>query len=168
MLYFLVDFQVTDSQTNITVLLNELGIETYKQYDEGKHVLEVNGKTLTYKSSIPSISVPSLIDLQLNVMKINRISGDINTLDPFIDTEKARALETTNIQQFLLKSSFSKTAQSTIYIALRNLCGLEPSEINTLFAMFFTKSGGGSIESLIDSCKGCAQEKRIKGNFEVF
>jgi hypothetical protein len=96
-------------------------------------------------------------------MKINRNCKGIDTLDPFINKERANALETSNIQEFLSRNSYSKAAQKVIYIAYRNLFGLEPSELNTLFTMLFTKSAGGSVESLVDSYENCAQEKKIKG-----
>ncbi len=143
--------------------MNELNIETYKQYDQGTNVLEINGQTLSYKSTIPDISVASLVDLQLIAMKINRNCKNISTLDPFVDVTRAQCLDRSNIQDYLFKSSFTKAAKSVIHIALRNLYGLEPSELNTLFTMFYTKAGGGTIEALVDSCKNCAQEKRVKG-----
>jgi monoamine oxidase len=155
---------VTDTQTNITRILNELEIETYKQYDSGRKVLEANGKLITYNSSIPKVSLLSLLDLQLMMMKISSTAKKINTLNPFENAQFATSLDLTNLDQYMVSKAFgSATSRSIIDPAIRVIFGTEMSQLNSLYGAMYVKSGGGSIENLALTDKGCSQEKRVKG-----
>lgn len=138
-------------------------METYKQYDTGISVLEADGQLKRYNSSIPNISYGSLIDLQLMMMKINRNCRKINTLDPFIRLSHASALDRENSKQFYMKNSMSQIAQAILRVAFRAIYGLEPEQISNLYATFYIKSSGGTIEAISLTEKDCAQEKRVKG-----
>lgn len=154
---------VTDSQTNITKLINELGIETYRQFDTGKKVLETNRKIVTYNSSIPKISLMSLVDLQLMMMKISSSCKKVSTLNPFENQAFAQSLDLINLESMLGSKSFTSTSRSIIDPTIRTIFGTELSQINGLFGSMYVKSGGGSVEKLALTEKGCAQEKRVKG-----
>ena len=56
----------------MTKLLKELNIETYRQFDTGRKVLETKGKVVFYNSTIPNISILSLFDLQLIILELDR------------------------------------------------------------------------------------------------
>jgi monoamine oxidase len=153
---------VTDTQTYITRLIKDLNLETYKQHDDGIKVLETNGSIVKYNSKIPRINLPALVDLQLIISKINRNAGKVSTIEPY-NSSYAAALDSTNIKQFLYSSSFTSSSKSIIDAAIRTVYGLEPSQLNTLFALMYVKSGNGTIESLTLTEKNCAQEKKVKG-----
>ena len=154
---------VCDTQVNVSSLLKEFNIQTYKQHDEGISILESNGKMNKYKTKIPNISISSLIDLQLMMMKVNRLCNKTSTLDPFLKMEYARSLDKTNIEEIMCKSAYTKIAKGIFSAAIRAIYGLEPSQINALFGLMYIKSGGGSIEAISLTEKDCAQEKRVKG-----
>lgn len=88
-------------------------------------------------------------------------------MDPFRNIDRAKKLDSMSIEQYLLGSKFfsyfnSKSARAILDVALRVVYGLEMKQINSLFALMYVKSGG-SIDRLILTDKGCAQEKRVKG-----
>jgi monoamine oxidase len=153
---------VTDTQKNITRLLNELALETYTQYDTGRKLLELNGKLVTYNSSIPNVSLLSLLDLQLMLSKLNSNSTKVNTLRPFEKIKFSTKMDSTNMERFLFSSSFNKIAKSIVEVAFRAIIGLELSQVNALFGLLYTKSAG-SFEALSLCEPGCAQEKKVKG-----
>lgn len=45
-------------------LCEQLGIGTYPQYDEGKHILMINGKVSTYTGNISSLNRSDLGELE--------------------------------------------------------------------------------------------------------
>lgn len=153
---------VTDTQENITRILNELKLETYTQFDSGRKVLETCGKVVSYTSSIPNVSLFSLFDLQLMLNKINNNAKKVNTLRPFENLQFARYMDSMNLEQWLFSSSFSATSRSIVEAASRTLFGLEMNQVNALYANNFVKSAG-SFEALTLCEAGCAQEKKIKG-----
>ena len=153
---------VTDSQEVVTKLINELNIETYTQFDTGRKLLEYNGQIVKYDSSIPNISLPSLVEIYLKLNKINSTAAKVNTMNPFENLKLADQLDSTNLDQFLSKHSYSSAVKSILTAAVRVVYGLELNQINTLFGLMYIKSGG-TIEKLTLAEKGCAQEKRVKG-----
>ncbi|CAF0707348.1 unnamed protein product [Brachionus calyciflorus] len=154
---------VSDSQIYISKLLKDLNIETYNQYVNGRKVLETNGKIVTYNSSMPNVSILSLLDLQMGSMKISSNAKKISTIFPFENIELASRLDKGSFDEFLLSTSFSSKSRSLLNPTVRTIFGVEPSQINGLFGLMYIKSGGGSLESLALTDKGCAQEKRVKG-----
>lgn len=138
-------------------------METYPQYIEGKKILETNQKIVNYNSSIPSVSILSLIDLQMGSMKISSNAKKVSTINPFENLALASKLDSGNLDEFLLSKSFSSKSRSFLDPAIRTIFGAEACQINALFGLMYIKSGGGSLESLALSDKGCAQEKKVKG-----
>jgi monoamine oxidase len=154
---------VSDSQPNVTKLLNKFGIETYKQQIDGKKVLEANKKLTIYKSSIPRISLFSLLDLNWIMTKFNIGAKRMNTIYPFENLSLANHLDSINLEQYLYSNSLSARARSIVEAAVRAIYGVESNQINALFGLMYGKSAGGTMEALALAEKNCAQEKRIKG-----
>ena len=105
----------------------------------------------------------SLIDLQMGSMKISSNAKKISTINPFANLSFASKLDSGNLDDFFLSKSFSSKSRSLLDPAIRTIFGAEASQINALFGLMYIKSGGGSLESLALSDKGCAQEKKVKG-----
>ena len=141
-------------------MLKELNIETFPQFDKGKKILEHNGNIVSYNSSIPNISYPSIIELGLNLNKINSFANKTNVLHPFENLKLARSLDSENLEQSLFKYSISATSRSIVRAAFATIFGLELNQVNTLYGAMYVKTGG-SIERLSLSEPGCAQEKRV-------
>jgi monoamine oxidase len=153
---------VTDTQKNITRLLNEFNIETYSQFDDGKKILESNGKVITYDNPIPLVTYLSQLDLQMMITKTNTNVAKINTLRPFEQMQLAAKLDSMNSEQWLFASSFNQTARTFVETNNRANYGLEMNQQNALFGLVYTKAAG-SFEALNLSNPGCAQEKKVKG-----
>ena len=78
--------------------MKELNIETYKQFDSGKKILETKGKLTNYSSTLPNVSVFSLLDLQLMLTKINSNAARVSPLHPFENYELAKRLDSLNLE----------------------------------------------------------------------
>ena len=79
-------------QKRLHALADELGIETFPTYTKGKKVLEVEGKVSTYKRTIPSMSVPNLIQMQGALSYLKRVRKRISPTGP-MTAEGAEALD---------------------------------------------------------------------------
>ena len=149
---------MTDDQKNITKLLNELEIETYKQFITGKKIMEIKGKLTNYTTSIPNVSILSLVDLQLMLNKINSNANKVSSLHPFENYELAKKLDSMSLDAFVYSSSFNSTSRAISDAAIKAVYGLDANQINALFGIMYVNSGG-SFEKLTLADKGCAQEK---------
>lgn len=154
---------VSDSQKNVTKLMNELGIKTYRQFDDGQKLLEANGKISLYNSSVPCSSLWSWIDMQLYMWRVNRDLKKISTIHPFSERKLASYLDKISAKEYLYSKSMSATVKSIFTSNMRTIYGLELDQINALFGMMYLKAGGGNVEAITYSDEGCAQEKRVCG-----
>jgi monoamine oxidase len=126
-------------------------------------VLEYTGKVVKYNSSIPKLSLPALVELQMTLNKSNSHAKKVSTLRPFENIEFATKMDMMNLEKFLYSGlSFSSSQRSIIDAAIKTIYGFEPSQLNTLFALMYIKSAG-SFEALALCNEGCAQEKKVKG-----
>ena len=154
---------VTDTQENITRLLNEFNLETYVQFDSGTKVLDMSGKVYTFAST-PNVPYASVLDKQLMISKINSNAAKISSLKPFENIDFAKKLDSMNFDQWLFTDSFDDTSKAMLAADYRTFIGLELNQLNALFGLTYIKSAG-SYERLELSSEGCAQEKKIKGNY---
>ena len=65
------------SQTRVLALADSLGVDRFPTHCKGKKVLEIDGKVSTYSGSIPSLSVSNLIELQLLILKIDKLAKTV-------------------------------------------------------------------------------------------
>ena len=154
---------MTHTQKNVTRLLNELNIETYRQYDEGKKLLLSNTNISVYNTSVPCSSLLSWIDMQSYMKRVDRYLTQISTVDPYENRQLANKLDKQTLKDYLYSKSVTSTVRSIFTSNMRTIFGLELEQVNNLFALMYLKSGGGSIEAITYSDEGCAQEKRVKG-----
>jgi monoamine oxidase len=154
---------VGDYQRNITNLLKELDIETYKQYDDGKKLLESNGQMSIYNTSVPCSSMLSWLDMNAYMKRVDKYVVQLSALYPFSNHTLAKYLDMCNLKNFLYSKSMTPTVRSIFNSNMRTIYGLEISQVNALYGLMYVKSGGGSVEAITYSDDGCAQSKRVKG-----
>ena len=154
---------MTHTQKNVTRLLNELEIETYRQYDDGKKMLLSNNQISVYNTSVPCSSFFSWLDMQAYMKRVDRYVKKLSTIDPFENKKLAEKLDKQNLKDYLFSKSVTPTVRSIFTSNMRTIFGLELEQVNNLFGLMYFKSGGGTIEAITYSDEGCAQEKRVKG-----
>lgn len=125
-------FQITDSQKNIGKLLKRFNVDTYKQFDTGKKILESNKGLLHYTDNNLNISALSKIDLNTIKTKFNIASDRINTTYPFENCNLATHLDEISLSQYLYSNSISTNAKILIENAVRSIFGLEYACIKLL------------------------------------
>jgi hypothetical protein len=60
------------TQENVTILLNELQLETYPQYHTGKSIAELHRRVHKYSLPIPFISLLSFLESIYNVFRVKQ------------------------------------------------------------------------------------------------
>eukprot|EP01098_Paradermamoeba_levis_P014672 TRINITY_DN7109_c0_g1_i1.p1 TRINITY_DN7109_c0_g1~~TRINITY_DN7109_c0_g1_i1.p1 ORF type:complete len:514 (+),score=160.26 TRINITY_DN7109_c0_g1_i1:47-1543(+) len=148
-----------NTQQNISRVCKELNVESFFQFENGKKILEVEGNVSSYSSSIPSLSLFNLIDLQLIIFRFEWFLRKINVFSPFL-SNRAYEFDSTSVEAFLKRVSWSSATISMIDVASRIILGQETRDVSLLWWLYYFKSGKG-VDSLIE-VKG-AQLMRFKG-----
>ena len=134
---------VATNQTHLLALADELGVQTYPQYVEGDHILDVEGRVAKYKEGEDLPLEPA--DLE----EFNRLMGELDALTGKIDVaapwtvEGAAALDAQTFESWLLNSTDSKPARAVFrLIAQVVYCG-EARPAVTVDPAYSGAAGGG-------------------------
>ncbi|CAF3696692.1 unnamed protein product, partial [Rotaria sp. Silwood1] len=151
---------VTDTQENITTLLEELQLETYMQYHTGKSISELHRRVQKYGLPVPFVSLLSFLETIYSVFRLESLVSNVPPWNPMM-TRNADYLDQHTLAD-LMKPWIRNSATPLLTAAVRTVFGCEPEQVNALFALTYAQAGGGFMRlSLTDP--GCAQEKKIKG-----
>jgi hypothetical protein len=105
--------------------LKRFNVNSYKQFDTGKKILESNKRLIHYTDNNLNISTLSKIDLNTIKTKFNIASDRINTTYPFENYNLATHLDEISLSQYLYSNSISTNAKIIIENAVRSIYGLE-------------------------------------------
>ncbi|CAF4258186.1 unnamed protein product, partial [Rotaria sordida] len=132
---------VTDTQENITALLNELKLETYLQYHTGKSIAELQRHIQKYTLSMPFISLLSFLESIYSVFRLESLASTVPTWNPMM-TRNADYLDQRTLED-LMKPWIHNRAKPLMSAAIRTVYGCEPEQVNALFALTYAQAGGG-------------------------
>lgn len=148
------------TQHRVNALADALQIERFSTYCEGRKVLEVAGKISTYASSIPSLPVLSLLELQLTLSRINRLARTV-PLDAPYTAARAREFDGLSVEAWKRRNCFSTGVRGLIDVTVRAFFSTEPADVSLLYMLQYIHSGGG-LEAMVE-CKNSAQQDRFVG-----
>ena len=145
-------------QKRVHALANELAIQTFPTYTDGKKVLEVEGKVSTYKRSIPSMSIPNLIQMQGALSYLNRVRKRISPTGP-MSAEGAEALDGETLETWRARFVKSSKINAVMDAAIRTIFGAESRELSALYFLMYLNVGGGMLR--LSEARGGAQQDRF-------
>jgi monoamine oxidase len=148
-------------QKRVHALANELGIQTFPTYTDGKKLLEVEGKVSTYRRSIPSMSVPNLIQMQGALSYLKRVRKRISPTGP-MSAEGAEALDGETLETWRARFVKSSKINAVMDAAIRTIFGAEPRELSALYFLMYLNAGGGML-SLSEARGGAQQDRFVSG-----
>ena len=152
--------QIGPRQTYICSLLEELGIESFPQFLEGVNIHDDGRRLHTYRGTIPSISLISLLDTHFMLGKLEKLVRTVDLQDPQL-CPKAEQWDSISLYEFGRKQTWTKQAESLLAVACRLVLGYEPEQISLLYFLYYCATAGGT-RPLLDS-DGGGQDSRIKG-----
>ena len=145
-------------QERVHALANELGIQTFPTYTDGKKVLEVEGKVSTYKRSIASMSLPSLIQMQGALSYLHRVQKRISPDAP-MSAEGADELDGETLETWRARFVKSGKILAVMDAAIRSIFGAEARELSALYFLMYLNAGGGLLSH--SETRGGAQQDRF-------
>lgn len=148
-------------QERAHALAHELGIQTFPTFTDGKKVLEVEGKVSTYKRSIPSMSIPNLIQMQGALSYLKRVRKRISPTAP-MSADGADELDGETLETWRGRFVKSSKINAVMDAAIRTIFGAEPRELSALYFLMYLNAGGGML-SLSEARGGAQQDRFIPG-----
>jgi monoamine oxidase len=142
-------------------LMQKFGLKTFPQYDEGTHVLEINGSKTYYKNNISTLNNTDLKGLFKAIETIDKYAA---TLDPAQPWNAANALEwdSQTVAEWARSNVPEPDARAILEWFIRVCMCSEPYEVSFLFFLKFIRSAG-SYAILADIRGGAQQDRPIDG-----
>jgi monoamine oxidase len=156
---------VGPGQDYVLGMIDELGLETFDTWTEGKNVYWRNGSRELYTGTIPPANPVALTELALTLVKINQMAAEVPVDSPW-DAPHADEWDSQTLETWKLANVVETEARELLDLAIEAVFACEPRDVSLLFVLFYVASAGGDINKLIDT-PGGAQESRVVGGSQL-
>ena len=156
-------------QTEIIALAKEVGVDTFKTYNEGNDVFYSGGTLTPYPASvgIPPIAPGDLTELLTVVLvALDTLAKQIPLDEPWnasgVDT---LALDGQTAETWKVQNLTTPGARLLFDLSVQSVFACEPRDISLLHFLFYVHSGGGILPLV--STSGGAQDSRFVGGSQI-
>ena len=153
------------TQDRVAALAKEAGVSIFRQFNTGRKVLEVRGRLSTYKKSIPSLPVFSLLALDGAIKKIERLCKEVSPQSPQ-DAKRAMEWDGITVESWKRAKVRTASARTVIDQAVRAIFAVEPSEISFLYFLAYLNAGGGLMR-MAEVDDGAQQDRLVGGSQQL-
>lgn len=155
---------VGPTQTRVLELIEELGLETFPTYVQGRNLFEHNGRLRSYKGTIPKLSPLALAETGVVMARVNRMAARLDPERPWL-AAKAAAWDSQTFATWLRRNVRTGGARDLMRLAIWAVWAAEPEDLSLLHVLFYIRSAG-SLETLLDA-EGGAQDSRVVGGTQL-
>jgi monoamine oxidase len=162
---------VGPTQTHILALANELGVETFKEYVEGKNVYATSAKglTLKYKGTIPPDPL-ILADAAQLALKIDLFSKQVPVDAPW-KAKRAAEWDSITVSQWVKQQSIIPRVEQVLLSYLQPSFGTDGKNMSLLFLLWYIATAGdethpGTFERSSGTANA-AQDSRFVGGSQL-
>ena len=151
---------VGPTQDRVLVLAEELGVGLYPTYEEGEHLLAVDGNVERYRGDDFALPEDALADVGETQQRLEEMASTVPLDKPWRAAE-ASAWDAQTLDAWLVANTQTDTGLGYWRTLVPALFSAEASEMSLLHFLFYCRSGG-TIDRLV-ATHGGAQENRLMG-----
>ncbi|MEA2474082.1 MAG: monoamine oxidase [Thermoleophilaceae bacterium] len=165
---------IGETQDHIAQLAKDVGLKTFKTYNEGNNLYYRNGTALPYQSTGPLGPVPpdptGGADAEQALVQLDQMASTIN-LDAPWDSPNAAQYDSQTFETWKQDNVKTPNGQFLIDVAITSVFSCEPRDVSLLFVLFYIAAAGnestpGTLERLVTTAPG-AQSDRIVGGTQL-
>jgi monoamine oxidase len=161
---------IGETQDHIAQLTKDLGLKTFKTYNEGNNLYYRNGIGLPYSTQGPLGPIPpdptGTPDAFQAIQKLNSMASEINLNEPW-KSPHAVEWDSKTFETWKQENVKTPGGQFLIDTAITSVFSCEPRDVSLLFVIFYIAAAGnethpGTIDRLVNTNPG-AQSDRVVG-----
>ncbi len=159
------------TQDRVLKLARDVGVRTFKTYNQGESVLFLNGSRSTYPAAVGLPTDPAILNPA--VAAIGEIDAMVAQVPVDAPWRAARAAEwdSQTLETWVQANISSDAVRKLFAAAVQAIWGSEPRDLSLLFALWYARVAGnertpGNFARLI-STGGGAQETRFVGGSQL-
>ena len=162
------------TQDHLAALAREVGVGTFKTYNNGNYLFYENGKLTPYTPTGPFGAVPPDITADLQLLKVlQNLDAMAKTvpLDAPWTAAGAEQWDAMTVETYKQTQNLGTAAANLLDLAIEAVWACEPRDLSLLHALFYIHSAGdeqnvGTFERLINTAGG-AQDSRFVGGSQL-
>ena len=161
---------VGPTQTKLLALAKDLGVETFKTYNEGDYVYYRNGSKTPYAAGGPLGAVPpdpqGVADALTAILRLNEMAATLDTAAPW-EAEGAREWDSQTFETWLQDNTVTPNGRFLLELGIEAVWAAQPRDVSLLHVLFYVASATDGeapvdFQRLINTAGG-AQESRFVG-----
>jgi len=163
------------TQTKLAGLAAELGIETFKTYNEGSYLYYRNGMKTPYEVQPPPIgAVPpdpqGVAEAFAAILKLNDMAATIDVERPWAAAE-AQSWDSQTFHTWIEDNAVTPNGRFLLELGIEAVFAAQPRDVSLLFVLFYIASATDGeappdFQRLINTAGG-AQESRFVGGSQL-
>jgi monoamine oxidase len=167
---------VGPTQDRVLAYIDELGLATYKTYNDGNYVDYRNGLLLEYGhifpadplglglNRIPPTDPAGAAEAGVAIELLNSMAAEV-PLDNPASAPSALAWDSMTFQSWMDQNLFTPGGKSLVQLAIEAVFSVQPRDVSLLHVLFYIHSAG-SLDMLINTADG-AQDSRVVGGTQL-
>jgi monoamine oxidase len=160
------------TQERLAGLAAELGVGTFPTHDQGRHLLEFDGRLTSFTGALTdarislvrdlarAIPPAGLADFEQARARLERMAREVPLEEPWM-APKAVEWDRQTFASWIARNTVTAAARHLFELATEAVWAAEPGDVSLLHVLFYTHSGGG-FNTLVGT-EGGAQQDRFHG-----
>lgn len=157
-------------QDEILNLAHDVGVGTFKTYDDGDLLDYGNGALSRYSGRIP-FSNPGLVNAVTALTKLDQMALEVPTDAPY-DAARAEEWDAQTVETWMRQNFTppneppSAVTNALVTLAIESVFATEPRDFSLLAGLFYIASAG-SLENLINVTGGAQDSRFVGGSQQI-
>jgi len=151
---------VGPTQNRILRVAKELGIQTYKVYNEGSIVEFLDGKRRVFSGDLSTWNPLAILDYYNMIRTLDKMGKEIPLDEPW-KAPKASEWDSTTVKEFLEKSCWTNYTKKRMVQVYNDAMASEPEDMSLLYYLWYLKSGDGVLR--VAAIEDAGQERKFIG-----
>ncbi|MGO4297737.1 flavin monoamine oxidase family protein [Glutamicibacter sp. MCAF14] len=155
---------ISPDQTGLYSLINELGIETFERYKEGKSVyLTEEGEAIAYEGADFPVAESTVAEMEKLVKLMNELAADMDPDKPW-EHPQAEELDRISFHHFLRQHCADELACNNVGLFIAGGMLTKPAHTFSALQAVLMASSAGSFDNLVD--EDFILDRRIVGSMQ--
>ena len=151
---------VGPTQNRILRVAKELGVQTYKVYNEGKTVEFLGGKRRVFAGDVSTWNPIAILDYYHMIRTLDKMGEEIPLDEPW-KAPKATEWDSMTVKEFLDKTCWTTYTKKRMAQIYNDAMAAEPQDMSLLYYLWYLKSGDGVLR--VAAVENAGQERKFIG-----
>lgn len=156
---------VGPTQDRILALIDELGLQTFPTYDQGRNLLLWGDRRRRYSRSIPRFGVGTLLEIGLTQLRLERLARTV-PLDAPWEAAHAEEWDSQTFWSWIQEHVRTEDARGAVEAVCEAIWSMQSKEVSLLHVLFYIRSAGG-LDPLLDTGGGAQQDRIVGGSQRI-